>query len=39
MDFVIGCILIGLALTGFLKFGSSIFWAEKDRRDDRKLRN
>jgi hypothetical protein len=39
MEFVIGCALIGIAFVAFSKLGSGIFLDEKERRDERKLRN
>jgi hypothetical protein len=39
MEFVIGCLLFGLAFTGLIKLGSGMFLDEKERREERKLRN
>jgi hypothetical protein len=39
MEFIGGCVLIGIAFVVLSKLGSGIFLDEKERRDERKLQN
>jgi hypothetical protein len=39
MEFVIGCILVGIAITGMMAVASSAFLKARDRHEERKLEN